>query len=360
MKTAFGAAMSAATALTRQGRLNEATALIQRAFARAGLRESWAGRAAKRASPAPARDKALGARGPTRETVEPVARTFSYRSLVRTYEVFAPPTTSAAPGLVVMLHGCTQDPADFARGTRMNEAAAKNDCIVLYPAQSRGANANKCWNWFERDHQRRDEGEAGLIAHLTRHVIDEYGVDPRRVYVAGLSAGGAMAAVLADTYPELYAAACIHSGLPADAASSLPEALRAMRSGPVAPGTSAKHAGFVPTIVFHGTQDRTVHTANADVAVSSALARSTQSTTPEATESRDAKKRRVTKTTHRDAHGLALVEDWRVHSDAHAWFGGAPTGSYTDAHAIDATGEMMRFFAEHPRESTTKREHAEP
>ena len=352
MKSTFGSAMSAATALTRQGRLSEATALIQRAFATAGLQQP-----PRPVPPSSAPSTAPAALVREVHPERPATRAgeFSYRSLVRGYDLFVPPTSSAPPGLVVMLHGCTQDPADFARGTRTNEAAVTDGCIVLYPAQARAANANGCWNWFEPHHQKRDQGEAGLIAHLTRHVIDEFEVDAARVAIAGLSAGGAMAAIVADAYPELYAAVCIHSGLPVAAASSLSEALLAMRSGS-GRGRRVRVAGrvdgFVPTIVFHGTSDHTVHVSNADAIVSAALDRARQPTsTVEVVELRDAKKRRVTKTTHVGVDRQVLVEDWRVQSGVHAWFGGSATGSHTDAHGIDATTEMMRFFAEHGRKA---------
>ena len=279
---------------------------------------------------------------------------FAQGSLSRKYRLFVPENLSASPGLVMMLHGCKQDPDDFARGTRMNEFASAADCLVVYPAQSSRANVNACWNWFEKDHQRRDRGEAGLLGHLVRDLVARHAVQRSRVFVAGLSAGGAMAAVLADEYPDLFAAACVHSGLPAGAASNLSEALRAMRSGPAAGGQSATTSepdALVPTIIFHGAQDRTVDAINADAIVASLIARKGRESlsVPQQVGLKDAKQRRVTRTIYRDVDGRTLVEDWRAHGASHAWFGGAADGSFTDPNGIDATREMMRFFAEHAR-----------
>ena len=186
---------------------------------------------------------------------------FSLGGAHRDYKLYIPPGTGREPlPLVVMLHGCTQDPDDFAAGTAMNEVAQARGFYVLYPAQSRQANPHGCWNWFQHDHQQRDRGEPALLAGMTRQTMEQHAIDPRRVYVAGLSAGGAMAAILGAAYPDLYAAVGVHSGLAAGAATGLAAALAAMRGG--AAGSGGPHR--VPTIVFHGDADSTVHPANGD------------------------------------------------------------------------------------------------
>jgi poly(hydroxyalkanoate) depolymerase family esterase len=259
--------------------------------------------------------------------------------------------------LIVMLHGCTQSPDDFAAGTRMNLLAEQQSCLVAYPEQSSAANASKCWNWFNSGDQQRDRGEPALIAGITRQIIRDYRVDPRQVYVAGLSAGAAAAAVMGATYPDLYAAVGVHSGLACGAAKDLPSAFSAMR---LADASSDQLAGrragsdgskIVPTIVFHGDQDHTVHPANGDRVVAQSMVvagtlieRSERGQVPGG--------HAYTRRTHVDATGRTLLEQWVVHGLGHAWSGGSPAGSYTDPRGPDAAGEMIRFFLEQaPRSS---------
>ncbi|MGE8619385.1 MAG: PHB depolymerase family esterase [Achromobacter spanius] len=263
----------------------------------------------------------------------------------RAYKLYVPPGVDGqARPLVVMLHGCTQDADDFAAGTAMNEAAREQGFYVLYPVQPRETNPQKCWNWFKHNHQQAGKGEPSILADMTRHVIAEYGIDTRRVYVAGLSAGGAMAAILADTYPQLYAAAGVHSGLATGAAKDLPSALSAMKGIGVRPGAASSTR--VPTIVFHGDRDATVHPSNAGAVVAASAgtdARVQSQRVSGANQGRDSTKRVYT-----NAQGKVVAEYWEVHGAGHAWAGGSPKGSYTDLSGPDATQEMLRFFFEHP------------
>ncbi|HET9025635.1 MAG TPA: PHB depolymerase family esterase [Burkholderiaceae bacterium] len=268
----------------------------------------------------------------------------------RAYKVYVP--SNYTPGLslplIVMLHGCTQAPDDFAAGTRMNRLAEEKHCFVLYPAQSASANHSRCWNWFRREDQTRDRGEPSIIAGMTREVVQRYGIDPGKVYVAGLSAGGAMAAVMAVTYPELYAAVGIHSGLACGSAHDLPSALAAMRGMPAAAGLGAGTTGrshATPTIVFHGDHDRTVHPRNgADVIAQSTHHAGGRGGQVLKERGQASGGHSYTRTLHRDATGRVVLEQWLVHGGGHAWFGGSAAGSYTDPKGPDASAEMVRFF----------------
>ena len=246
-----------------------------------------------------------------------------------------------------MLHGCTQDANDFAVGTAMNDLARTHGFFVLYPEQSQQANPQRCWNWFKHSHQARDRGEPSLLAGMTLEVLRKQSIDPARVYVAGLSAGGAMAAILGDTYPDLFAAVGVHSGLAAGAAKDLPSAFGAMRSGPqiIVP----EEASGVPTIVFHGDADKTVHLSNAGHVIAASVHKGAQ---VEVEQGIAPGGRHYTHELHRAAGGGPVIaEHWVVHGAPHAWSGGNAKGSYTDPVGPDASAEMLRFFLSHQRET---------
>jgi poly(hydroxyalkanoate) depolymerase family esterase len=355
--------MRSATRLTQTGRLSEATAAIQRALSGAGAPVRAAPlHAAAEASPLvldgcvfemPAPAAAAAAK--TAPSGVFTSGTHSDGALTRAYKLFVPPgRAERARALVVMLHGCTQDPDDFAAGTGMNDSATLQDFVVLYPAQSPDANPSRCWNWFKHNHQRRGSGEPALIASMTRAVMKEQGIDPRRVFVAGLSAGGAMASIVAQAYPDIFAAAGVHSGLPPGAASSVPEALSVMNIGVAGTGGPARSRSadpapgvHVPTIVFHGDQDRTVHPRNGEQVIKAALGSAAAGAT-RVEQGSSGQGRRYTRSVHVGEHGDTLAEHWLLHGAGHAWSGGHAAGSYTDGAGPDATREMLRFFLEHP------------
>lgn len=294
------------------------------------------------------------------------AHTYTGSAGTRRYKLFIPNAYRGQPmPLVVMLHGCTQTPDDFATGTRMNKLAEERGCFVVYPAQPQTANMSKCWNWFKAGDQRRDQGEPAIIAGLARELLQTYGLDHGRVYVGGLSAGGAMAVILGRTHPDLFAAVGVHSGLPYAAAHDLPSALAAMHHSDPSPGGATRGddrqaaRDAIPTIVFHGDSDTTVHPSNGEKVVRGAGANVVNGadgspptgTTEESCAGRTPGGHSYTRSSFKDAEGNVVVEYWLVHGAAHAWFGGDPRGSYTDARGPDASGEMMRFFLERERKS---------
>jgi poly(hydroxyalkanoate) depolymerase family esterase len=280
-----------------------------------------------------------------------LAYTFSNQAGSRPYKLYVPSGYHGqSVPLIVMLHGCTQSPDDFAAGTRMNAAAEEHTCLIAYPGQTSSANTQKCWNWFNAADQQRDVGEPSLIAGITREVMRDYAIDRRRVYIAGFSAGGAAAAIMSDAYPDLYAAIGVHSGLACGAARDMPSAFAAMKGNA---GLAPRHARtgpaasrVVPAIVFHGDRDTTVDPRNAD----SVVAQSGQG----AVLGRRVETGQVaggltySRMLHTDARGETVIEQWVIHGAGHAWSGGSPAGSYTLPRGPDATGEMVRFFLEHP------------
>jgi poly(hydroxyalkanoate) depolymerase family esterase len=270
----------------------------------------------------------------------------------RAYRLYIPASYSGQPlPLIVMLHGCHQTAEDFAAATRMNALAELHTCLMLYPAQSTAHNQAGCWHWFRREDQIRGRGEPAIIAGMTREVLDRYTADSKKTYVAGLSAGGAMAAVMAVTYPELYAATGIHSGLPFGSAHDLRSALAAMSgtpSSPPAPFANGISPATAPAIVFHGDEDQRVHPRNGV-----AFLYAGRSRTGPAADQITVERGRVdgghayTRTLHRDTSGRVVLEHWMVHGAGHTWFGGAPRASHTDPRGPDASAAMMRFFLQH-------------
>jgi poly(hydroxyalkanoate) depolymerase family esterase len=287
--------------------------------------------------------------GKPRTLVIPAGARFETRSVSlgacsRSYKVYVPAQALAEPrSLLIMLHGCTQDPDDFAAGTRMNQLAEEHGFIVAYPAQPNSANPSSCWNWFNPPDQMRGAGEPAIIAALTANLIAEHNIDRRRVFAAGLSAGGGMAAILGATYPDLYCAIGVHSGLPYRAASDVVSALTVMR-GQEMPGVSrskgreALNGALVPTIVFHGAADKIVHPSNGAKIINLDQGHW------ESYQVSDGAGRGYKRMISRDTSEQIMAEHWLIEGGGHAWFGGSVDGSYTDPLGPDASREMVRFF----------------
>jgi len=301
----------------------------------------------------------------TRNTPEPVepgeftAHDYASGTGNRAYKLYVPAPRSGRPRpLLMMLHGCQQDPDDFAAGTRMNELADAHGFLVAYPAQTSRANSACAWSWFEPLEQEREGAEPSQLAGIVGAIAEIHDLDMASVFVAGLSAGAAMAVILGETYPDIFAAVGAHSGLPWGAAHNVWTAFSAMqRDNPhgtkLRVGTAqtrARSAAWhgVPTIVFHGDSDRTVAVSNGDAIVEQALhsfpagthALRQQAVLPRtSTIGHD-----FTTTRYLDKAGRTRVESWAVHGGIHAWSGGSSEGSYTDPEGPDASAEMVRFF----------------
>ena len=407
MRTSFARSVLKATGLTRMGRLMDATRLIQRALSGAVLptakpeaepRTTTVVPAAARVvvvppaakvlptdnppaapAPLPAANDDDSSSQPQQLHPAPAAapapaphpnfseQSFAFEGQNYPYRLFVPKLADASEHaatrtrmpLVVLLHGCKQDALDFSKGTAMNALAAKEQCLVLYPEQITSGNQMMCWNWFEPGHQQADTGEPGMIAALTRQVLatDFNGrrANPHRVYIAGLSAGGAMAAVVASQHPDLFTALGVHSGLPAGAASNVITAFQAMRVGGQCQEVSA-----IPTIVFHGEGDTTVHPNNGETITLDALAAlaktgkqidgpliKTQSTAYPEGDRADRNDKPTELTRYANASGKSFIEYWSINNGPHAWSGGSKQGSYTDPDGPSASKAMLTFFLQH-------------
>ena len=381
LQKSFGQAMRNATRLVGTGKLLDATRLIQRALSSdtAQVRPQVRPQVSPHASPLSRREPASAANDSHVEAplphviilpppaqpgqnlnadqADPAPRRkasftqhqFKFEGDTYPYRLYVPSATNASDNthmpLVVLLHGCKQDALDFSNGTAMNALAEEHQVMVLYPEQITRANAMRCWNWFEPGHQQADRGEPGMIATLTQKIVQQHSADPQRVYIAGLSAGGAMAAVMAGLHPEIFAAVGVHSGLAAGAARDVMSAFSAMRSGAKGRSPSA-----LPTIIFHGTADRTVHPDNSDhitdaayAGLSAAGLKLVKTQTP-MTHNSDQKIERIVYST---ADGKPYIENWQIDDGAHAWSGGDAAGSYTDPEGPSASAAMLAFFLQH-------------
>ncbi len=343
-------------------KLMRAAARITRNVNRLATTRNIPKKTKSRARPRPAQTLAATTASPEKNGFFEVVHL--YASVDRHCKIYHPPGfTGQQLPLVVMLHGCGQSPDDFAAGTGMNEYAREQGFVVLYPVQSRKANRSLCWNWFLPKHQQRGQGEPAWLASMTRAIIKQHAIDRQRVYIAGLSAGGSMAAIVATAYPEIFAALGVHSGLPPGAASSAIQAVQVMRNG-IPHWKSASLPAIKPssTIVFHGANDRTVHPKNGQHMIQVLLnseAALQQSPSPaalrvEVEHGLSGKGRHYTRSTYYGTPEQSLAEHWLVHGSGHAWSGGHSRGSYTDTKGPDATAAMLRFFFERSRKSMRK------
>ncbi|MED4020775.1 PHB depolymerase family esterase [Priestia aryabhattai] len=288
----------------------------------------------------------------------------------RTYKLYVPSSYQggAALPLVVMLHGCTQDPDQFAAGTQMNALAETEKFFVLYPEQPSSANSNKCWNWFDTAHQSRGSGEPALIAGMVNQIKSSYSIDADQVFVGGLSAGAAMSVIMGATYPDIFAAISVGAGLEYKAATSVTGAYTAMSSGgpnPIQQGDLAyssmgEHKRVVPVILFHGTADYTVAPINAhqilsqwaqtnDRASDGLDNNNIDDTADQTLPGTVSGGRSYTQYIYKDTAGKTVMEKYMIEGMGHAWSGGSTSGSYTDPKGPNATKLSWNFFKNHPK-----------
>lgn len=285
----------------------------------------------------------------------------------RSYRLWVPPNYDPAvpTPLVMVLHGCTQNPNDIAAGTQFNALADSETFLVVYPEQPSSANFRNCWNWFETANQSRGAGEPAILAAIVADVGAAYTVDANRTFVTGISAGGAMAVVMGATYPDIFRAVGEVAGVEYKAGTDLTSGVLSLtqggpdpnRQGRLAYEAMGSAARRVPVIVFHGTDDRTVYPINADQVltqwaqtndyVDDGSDNDTVDDIADATgRGQVANGRSYTRYSYDDGAGDLLLEKWIVDGMGHAWPGGSTAGSYTDPAGPDATGEMWHFFLE--------------
>lgn len=269
---------------------------------------------------------------------------FSCEAGSRAFRIYIPASARAGvTGVVVMLHGCTQTPEDFATGTGMNALAEEHRFVVVYPAQSKGDNAQSCWSWFRRSDQKRDRGEPSILAGLTRKVCAEHGIARDRTFVAGLSAGAAMAVILGETYADVFGAVGAHSGLPYGSAKDVASAFAAMAGQAQDMAVQPGKPSAMRTIVFHGTADATVHPSNGEGIGRQRIAGGAGPAV-ETSERGQSAGRKFERVISGPAEGVATLETWTIDGLGHAWSGGHSGGSFTDPKGPDASAEMVRFF----------------
>ncbi len=323
--------------LTKAGRKPGPPGITQLRPAQSLLPRAMAGSALSEASP----------RIP--EGAQYLTRTHRSASGARGYKLYLPASHPERPkGLILMLHGCSQSPDDFAIGTRINALAEKHGFAIVYPAQTRRHNGASCWNWFKPGHQGRGAGEPAILASLTRKLMKKFGLYRDSVFVAGLSAGGSMAAILADVYPDVFSAAAIHSGLTRGSASNVISAMSAMRKGCVTMGIApivGKRSYPVRRIVFQGDADSTVHPSNAAKIVAAAMG---VDAVPTRIGKRTVRGRGYSRSDFVGSDGAVMLELWMIEGSGHAWSGGHASGSYTDNKGPDASVQMFRFFRANP------------
>ncbi len=286
----------------------------------------------------------------------------------REYLVYVPKGRSIwrrAP-LVVLCHGCKQTPEEFAQGTRITDLADRHQFVVLLPRQKESANPWRCWNWFE-SHTAGGSGEAAIVAAQIRSVRRRYRCHRKRVLVAGISAGGALAAIMGVRHPDLVAAVAVHSGLACGAAKSPVTAIAVMQSGPeqdvaaladIARASASKQPVRIPLLALHGDADNVVAPRNAAALVRQYLHLNGHASASDPTAQSSALPAADAETRTTLANGRTeVVREWRtdgrlvarlveVAGLGHAWSGGDPSLAYNDAEPPDATELVGAFFAD--------------